>query len=183
MTPTENLKSEHNDIKELLNIMSKIAVNIKSKDVFYTSDVEDIIDFLKFFIEKSHHGKEEVFYPALEFAGIPKEAESLSVMMYEHSLAKNYLKDINSCVVNCKIGNSFSGEMLADSLTNYVALIKNHIQKEEEIIFPLADTELSPEKQIEIAEEFERIEEKIIHHGFHEHYNKLLKELQIKYPD
>jgi len=50
MTPTENLKSEHNDINELLDIMSKIAGNIKSNDVFYTSDVEDIIDFLKYFI-------------------------------------------------------------------------------------------------------------------------------------
>jgi len=183
MTPTENLKNEHNDIKGLLNIMSKIAGNIKSNDVFYTSDVEDIIDFLKYFIEKSHHGKEEVFYPALEYAGIPKEAESLSVILYEHALARNYLKDIDSCVVNCKIGNSFSGDMLAESMTNYVQLIKNHMQKEEEIIFPFAEQELSHDKQVELAKEFERIEENIVHHDFHDHYHKLLEKLQSKYPD
>jgi hemerythrin-like domain-containing protein len=183
MTPTENLKNEHNDIKGLLNIMSKIAGNIKSNDVFYTSDVEDIIDFLKYFIEKSHHGKEEVFYPALEYAGIPKEAESLSIILYEHALARNYLKDIDSCVVNCKIGNSFSGDMLAESMINYVQLIKNHMQKEEEIIFPFAEQELSYEKQVELAKEFELIEENIVHHDFHDHYHKLLEKLQNKYPD
>lgn len=183
MTPTENLTKEHKDIIELLNIMNKIADKIKSKDVFYTSDVEEIIDFLKFFIEKSHHGKEEIFYPELKFAGIPIELESLSIMMYEHTLAKNYLKDIYSCVENCKIGNSFSGELLADSLKNYVVLIKNHIQKEEEIIFPLADKELSQEKQTDIYRQFENIEKKIISHGFQEHYHKLLKNLKIKYPD
>jgi len=181
MTPTENLKNEHIDIIELLNIMSKIAGKIKSNDVFYTSDVEDIIEFLKYFIDKSHHGKEEVFYPALKDAGIHKEAELINVMLSEHVLAKNYLMDIDSCVVNCKIGNDFSGELLADSLTKYVVMIKNHIQKEEEIIFPLADRELSIENQQEIANEFERIEEKILHHGFHEHYHSLLLKLESKY--
>ena len=183
MTPTENLKSEHNDIIELLKIMSKIAESIKSNDVFYPSDIEEIIDFLKHFIEKSHHGKEEIFYPELILAGVSKENESLSVMKYEHVLARNYLKDINSCVENCKIGNAFSGQLLADSLNNYVVLISNHIKKEEEIIFPMADKELSEEKQIEISEEFERIEEKIVRHGFHDHYHKLLKKLQSKYSD
>jgi len=183
MTPTENLTSEHQDIIELLDIMNKIAGSIKSNEVFYTNDVEEIIDYLKFFIEKSHHGKEEIFYPALVSAGIPKENESISIMLYEHVLAHNYLKDINSCVENCKIGNSFSGELLADSLRNYVKLIKSHIRKEEEIIFPMADKELSKEKQNEIYRQFENIEEKIVHHGFHEHYHRLLRKLQSKYQD
>jgi len=183
MRATDNLKSEHKDINELLKIMSKIAENIKSNNVFYTSDIEEILDFLKFFIEKSHHGKEEIFYPELEQAGIPKETESLSVMLYEHTLARNYLKDIYSCVENCKIGYTFSGEMLAESLLNYVLLIKNHMRKEEEIIFPMADRELSNEKQIEITKQFEKIEENIVQHGFHEHYHDLLEKLQTKYPD
>jgi len=183
MTPTENLKSEHNDILELLKIMSKIAESIKSNDVFYPNDVEEIIDFLKHFIEKSHHGKEEVFYTELISTGVPKENESLSIMKYEHVLIRNYLKDINSCVENCKIGNSFSGVFLADSLTNYVVLMTNHIKKEEEIIYPLAESELSKAKLIDISKEFERIEEKIIHHGFHDHYHKLVEKLQSKYSD
>lgn len=183
MTPTENLTKEHKEIIELLNIMNKIANKIKSQDVFYTNDVESIIDFLKFFIEKSHHQKEEVFYPELEFAGIPKETESLSIMLYEHTLAKNYLKDIYSCVENCKIGNSFSGELLAESLNNYVLLIKNHINKEEEIIFPMADRELSEEKKKDIYRQFENIERKIVNHGFQDHYHKLLSNLKVKYPD
>ncbi|MDD4969199.1 MAG: hemerythrin domain-containing protein [Paludibacter sp.] len=183
MRPTENLKSEHKDINELLKIMSKIAASIKSNEVFYTNDVEDIIDFLKYFIDKSHHGKEEIFYPALQQAGIQKDIESLNEMLYEHTLARTYLKDIYSCVENCKNGFSFSGEMLADSLNNYVFLISNHIQKEEDIIFPMAERELSNEKQIEITNKFEKIEENIVQHGFHEHYHDLLKKLQTKYPD
>jgi len=183
MTPTENLIKEHEEINELLDIMSKIALKIKSKDVFYPTDVEEIIDYLIIIIDKSHHGKEdEVFYPELISSGIPKETAPLSIINYEHTLAHRYLKDISSCVVNCKIGNDFSGELLADSLTNYVVVIKNHIQREEEIIFPIANEVLSSEKQNEISQRFEDIEQKNISLSFFDRFNKLLKKLKVKYP-
>ena len=183
MTPTENLIKEHKEINELLEIMSKIAAKIKSKDVFYPTDVEEIIDYLIIIIDKSHHGKEdEVFYPELISTGISKEAEPLSLINYEHTLAKRYLKEISSCVVNCKIGNDFSGELLADSLTNYVVVIQNHIKREEEFVFPIANEVLSTEKQNEILQRFEHIDQQNITHSFLDRFNKLVNKLKSKYP-
>lgn len=182
MKPTDNLIIEHREISELLNIMSVIADNIKSKDVFYPNDIDEIIDYLIILLDKSHHGKEEeVFYPELILSGIPKEKAPLSIINYEHMLAKRYLNEISSCVVNCKIGIDFSGELLADSLTNYVVVIQNHIQREEEIVFPLANEAFSIEKQNEIAQKFEEIEQKNITRNFNEHYNRLLNKLNNKY--
>ena len=184
MTPTENLINEHKEINELLNILSKISDKIKSKDVFYTNDVEEIVDYLILLINKSHHGKEDgVFYPELMQSGISKEIAPLSIINYEHTLSRRYLKEIVSCVVNCKIGNDFSGEMLAESITNYVVVIKNHIKREEEIVFPMAEKLLSVDKKNEIAKKFENIDENNFNHSFVEHFNKLLKKFKIKYPD
>jgi hemerythrin-like domain-containing protein len=183
MKPTENLSKEHSDILELLGIMSRISKNIISNKVFYTSDIEEIIDFLKHFIEKSHHKKEEVFYPILSGVDHLKDKEELSVMLYEHVLARNYLKDINSCVINCKIGNSFSQELLAESMMKYVVLLKGHINKEEKIIFPMADKVLNDTQQKEVYSQFEKIEQKIVEHDFHDHYHRLLKHLKSKYPE
>ena len=184
MTPTENLIQEHKKISELLNILKKISDKIKSKDVFYTNDVEEIVNYLIILIEKSHHGKEEgVLYQELILSGIPKEKIPLSIINYEHTLSRRYLKEINSCVVNCKIGNDFSGELLADSITNYVVVIRNHIKREEETVFPLANDLFSDEKQIEIIHKFEDIDEKNISHNFLDHFNKLVNKLKNKYPD
>jgi hemerythrin-like domain-containing protein len=183
MKPTENLSNEHNDILQLLGIMSRISKNIISNKVFYTSDIEEIIDFLKHFIEKSHHKKEEVFYPILSGVDSLEEKEELSVMLYEHVLARNYLKDISSCVINCKIGNSFSQELLAESMMKYVVLLTGHIKKEENIIFPLADKVLNEAQQKEVYFQFEKIEMKIVEHDFHDHYHRLLNKLITKYPD
>ena len=182
MKPTDNLITEHKEICELLNIMSVIAENIKSKDVFYPNDVDEIIDSMIILLDKSHHGKEEdVFYPELILSGILKEKAPLSINNNEHMLAKRYLNEISSCVVNCKIGIDFSGELLADSLTNCVDVIHNHIQREEEIVFPLANEAFSIEKQNEIYKKFEDIEQKNIRHNFNDHLNKLVNNLNNKY--
>ena len=182
MKPTDNLIIEHREISELLNIMSIIADNIKSKDVFYPNDVEEIIDYLIIILDKSHQDKEdEVFYPELIMSGVPNDKAPLSIVNYEHTLAKHYLNEISSCVVNCKIGNDFSGDLLADSLTNYVIVIQNHIQREEEIVFPMANEVLSEEKQNEISQKFEDIEQKNKTHNFTDHFKNLLNKLNNKY--
>jgi len=181
MTPTENLIREHAVINDLLTIMATIAERIKSKSVFFTNDVEEIIDFLKNFIEKSHHEKEELLYPALVENPISIEKEAISLMMYEHVLTRNYLNDIVNCILNCKIGYTFSGEMLAESMSNYVILEKNHIQKEINIFFPIADEYISEEEQVKILKRFIEIETLIEEHDFYNHYFRLMDKLKSKY--
>ncbi len=181
MTPSENLNKDHEVINELLNIMSKIELRIKSKSVFYTCDIELIIDFLKNFIEKIHHEKEKILYPALKLAAIPIDKEVVSIMLHEHILIRSYLKDIINCIVNCKMGSNFSEEMLAESLGKYVLLKKIHIQKELDIFFPIADKHINYELQQKILNHFEEIEERIEAHNFQTCYNILLKDLKNKY--
>lgn len=181
MTPTENLMREHSVINDLLTIMSTIAERIKSKSVFFTNDVEEIIDFLKNFIEKSHHEKEEFLFPILVNNPISIEKEAINLMFYEHVLTRNYLKDIINCILNCKIGYTFSGDMLAESMSNYVILEKNHIQKEINIFFPIADEYILEEEQKKISERFVEIENLIEEHDFYNHYFRLMTELKNKY--
>ena len=62
MKPTEDLMIEHNSIKSMLKIMLKISDSIKAKNVFYTIDVEKIVDFLFVYVDKCHRVKEEKFF-------------------------------------------------------------------------------------------------------------------------
>ena len=57
MKPTEELIYEHNAIKIILNVMSNISRSIKDKKVFYTNDVEKIVDFLTVYVDKCHRTK------------------------------------------------------------------------------------------------------------------------------
>jgi hemerythrin-like domain-containing protein len=182
MNPTEDLIHEHKAIKVMLSIMSKIAEDIKTNKGFDINDIERMIDFLKTFADKCHHGKEETaLFPALVIAGIQEENGPIGVMLHEHTIGRGYIKELSKSVENCKIGNEFPDELIADSLTNYVDLLQNHIKKEENILFPLANKVLGEEKQNEIFEQFEKIEEEVVGHGVHEQYHELLNQLKSKY--
>ena len=182
MIPTEDLIHEHKAIKVMLSIMSKIAEDIKINKGFDTKDVEKIVDFLKTFADKCHHGKEETaLFPALVLAGMPEENGPIAVMLHEHVIGRQHIKEIGTYLADYKTGNPDSGELLAASLSNYVSLLGNHIHKEENVLFPMANKILSEQKQMGISEQFEKIEEEVIGHGVHEQYHELLKQLKNKY--
>jgi hemerythrin-like domain-containing protein len=182
MSPIDDLVHEHKAIKIMLSIMSKIAENIINDKRVDTNDIERIVDFLKTFADKCHHGKEEnALFPALVEAGIPKEGGPIGVMLHEHTVGREYIKEINSNTEKFKSGNSDALQLIANSLLSYINLLHNHIQKEENILFPMAEKVLHAQKQNEIYEHFERIEEEVVGHGVHEQFQKLLDNLKSKY--
>ncbi|HNW57446.1 MAG TPA: hemerythrin domain-containing protein [Bacteroidales bacterium] len=182
MKPTEDLIHEHKAIELMLGIMSKIADNIKNGKGFNIAEIDKIVDFLKTFADKCHHGKEEnVLFPALVAAGIPKENGPVGVMLHEHTLGRGLIKEINEGAESFKSGNSTASFAIADSMLKYATLLHNHIHKENNILFPMADRTLSSSKQDEIYEQFEKIEEEVVGHGVHEQYHELLKLLKSKY--
>jgi len=162
--------------------MSKIAENIEAGKDLDISDIEKIVDFLKTFADKCHHGKEEtVLFPALVLAGVPNENGPIAVMLHEHTVGRGYIKEMSDGVEKYKTGHASAKPVLAGSLMNYVTLLQNHIQKEENVLFPMANRVLTGEKQDELFEQFERIEEDVVGHGVHEQYHELLDQLKRKY--
>lgn len=182
MKPTEDLVHEHNAIKIMLSIMDKIAENINAGKGVDTNDVEKIVEFLKTFADKCHHGKEEnSLFPALVAAGIPNEGGPVGVMLHEHVIGRGFINDINSSTEKYKTGSSDSIKLIADGLLNYTNLLQNHIQKEENILFKMADKVLSTQVQENIYEQFEIIEEEVVGQGVHERFHELLNQLKSRY--
>jgi hypothetical protein len=56
-------------------------------------------------------------------------------------------KDSEFC---CGVTPQSSADMLLDNLSTYIKLLRKHIQREDEIIFPLGEKVLTPEELDEI---------------------------------
>lgn len=182
MKPTEDLMHEHKAIKVMLSIMSKIAENIRSRANPDPDEIDKIVDFLKTFADKCHHGKEEtVLFPALIEAGMPKENGPVAVMLHDHDLGRGFIKSMASSAEAIRSGNKSAVTLAAESMEKYVVLMENHINKENNILFPMADKLLPQEKQNEIYSAFEQIEEEVVGHGVHERYHDFLNQLKAKY--
>ena len=64
---------------------------------------------------------------------------------------------------------------------NYINLLTQHIQKEDTILYPMADMHIPKEKQEQLLKDFDTIEVERIGAGKHEEFHKLLKQLKSIY--
>jgi hemerythrin-like domain-containing protein len=170
----DDLKHEHEAILTALQILDSMIVAGKQVP---REDILDFIGFLKEFADKCHHGKEEgVLFPALVNAGLPQQGGPVGVMLNEHELGRRHIQDMESAA-----GDPPDYAGFAHAAGQYSALLKEHIQKENEVLFAMAEQILPAEQLDSIYDAFEQHEEQIIGHGRHDELHQMLNSLRRKY--
>jgi hemerythrin-like domain-containing protein len=182
MKATQQLKDEHEGIKLMLNIMEAISNNLDKGKELNLNHYGKVLDFIKGFADKCHHGKEEdILFPALIDHGMSKEGGPIAVMLYEHQLGRSHIKDLSLAFEEFKSGNKKAIKNIISSSMDYVGLLRNHIEKENNILFMMADRVLNETEQSKIFDAFEKLEIEKIGNGKHEEFHNLLKELKSIY--
>jgi hemerythrin-like domain-containing protein len=178
MKATQQLKAEHEGIKLMLGILDEICGRIESDKAVNVQHVEGILEFLKIFVDQCHHGKEEdVLFPALELVGIPKDGGPIGQMLIEHEQGRQLIGEMTRNQPTGTTEEWASARRFCEASRKYVALLTQHIQKENQVLFVMADTKLSEIQQEKLFDEFEKLEEEKIGLGRHEEFHKLLDEL------
>ena len=182
MKATEQLRNEHEGIKLMMRILEKLSEKLEAGEDVDAEHLEKIVEFFRIFADRCHHGKEEdILFPAMEAAGIPKEGGPIGVMLLEHDQGRGYVKGMADATAKYKAGDRKAAPVIASNARNYIALLTQHIEKENRVLFPMADSHLSAEKQESIFEAFEKIEVEKIGVGKHEEFHHLLDNLSAVY--
>jgi len=121
------LGAEHRCIETVLLALER-AARIRPEPTFY----DRAIEFLVRFADEAHHIKEERhLFPLLEARGLPPRGPT-GVMRHEHEVARGHVQHMSVA--------SASGD--ADSLRReslaLCALMREHIRKEDEVLFSMA---------------------------------------------
>jgi hemerythrin-like domain-containing protein len=181
MKATQQLKDEHQGIKIVFRILEKICEKLKADATLNTDHFEGILEFFKVFVDKCHHGKEEdLLFPALEEAGIPRQGP-IAVMLSEHVMGRNYVRAISEAYSGYKAGNTSASAGLIENAERYISLMLVHIDKEDNVLYPMADSRFSKEKQEVLYDGFEKIEIERIGIGKHEEFHGLIDKLSKIY--
>ena len=114
-------------------------------------------------------------------AGVPKDEGAIKFTLMEHVEGRGYIKGMNEAFDKLKNGDHQVSNKIVENAKNYIALLIKHIDKENNILFPLADKVLSQAKQAELEEEFEKLEVEKIGIGKHEEFHGLLHHLKETY--
>ncbi len=100
--------------------------------------------------------------------------------MAEHKTGRDFIGSIEKSLTTYQSGNP-EAINLAINMVGYVQLLIEHIKKENIILFPIADKELSEKLQEEMEKKFEKLENEVIGVGKHEEYHSWLTELRQIY--
>ena len=182
MKPTETLKTEHKAILLMLEVTENVSRKLEAGDSVPGGDLIRIVDFIQGFADKCHHAKEEdLLFPAMEKTGVPRQGGPIGVMLAEHSRGREYVGKMKAAAEKYAAGEKAAGLRFAENARAYAALLSQHIQKEDNILYPIADARLSPQTQTTLEEGFEKVEEEVVGAGKHEEYHRLLEELEKTY--
>jgi len=181
MGPTENLKEDHVSIKSMLEIIDGICTRLERKGKVAPEHLDGILDFLKTFADKCHHHKEEhILFPEMEKAGIPGHGGPIGVMLHEHSVGREHVKGISEGLARYRRDPNDAKELITNSRA-YVALLSQHIFKEDNILYPMAERMLPDHVMASMSDAFTRIEDDCVGGAKHDEYRRLLKELRTIY--
>ena len=127
-----------------------------------TADVGKILDFLRWFADAHHQAKEEtILFPAMESAA-GSQSRSVKHMALEHTQERVLIEKMEKDLRLAHIAEFVK-------CANWVSsTLRNHIYKEDRILFAEADAVLSPDQDevaFELLSRFETAEDKRILEG------------------
>jgi len=182
MMPTDQLVKEHVSIQLMLEVLERVCTKLNARGKVPQKHLEQILEFIKVFADQCHHGKEEEFlFPAMENVGIPRDGGPIGVMLAEHTKGRQYVQELGEAIEQYGRGDPAAVPALASSARKYIALLNAHIDKENGILFPMAEEHLPERKKIELLAAFDRVDDEKIGKPKHEHMQSILKTLTKEY--
>jgi len=176
-SPTENLKEEHRVIERMLKILNVACDKLERGEEVSPQIFKRALDFIRTFADTCHHHKEEdVLFPSVEQHGFPRQGGPTGVMLIEHDQGRGFVRAFAEAVDRYERGDKTAKQAIIQNARGYASLLAQHIPKEDEILYPMADKVLSPSEQKEVLEKFEQIEK--IGEGKHHEYLHLVAELE-----
>ena len=174
-SPTKILSDEHQNILKVINALIKECSDLESEKELDKAFFKRAIDFIRNYADKFHHAKEE----DILFKEFNKCAEKGCVhcnpvqqMLHEHDLGRNFVKGIEKGL------NENDKNKVIENARGYAQLLQEHIYKEDNILYPMADEALNQQVQKSMLDKFKQAEHKKFSKGTKEMYIGVAKEFE-----
>lgn len=144
--PTEILREEHDKVLEILD---KLENALKDKDV--ESSGKNIVTLEKEFDKHSLHKEEKALFPEIE-KFIPRDGGPTGIMIIEHKSLVESIKNFKEAI------ETKNSEKLIEIGSYIINLLRQHIDKENSILFMMADMHLDDKQKEAILKEFKKFD-------------------------
>jgi hemerythrin-like domain-containing protein len=137
---TQALVHEHKLILRMLTLLEQRAPLTRSGEYTDYRFYLEGVDFIRNYADRFHHAKEEdVLFEALVQNGMPRANSPVAAMLVEHDRGRAYVAALEEAARSALAGRADRNGVIAENAIGYAALLREHIAKEDEILYPLAE--------------------------------------------
>ncbi len=152
---TRNLEEDHVNILKLIDVMESMT-RLSEPNVAH---LEEMVDLIRNYADGLHHAKEEsLLFPLMAERGFSMRQGPIAVMLHDHTEGRNYVKGMAENILLLKEGDLSAINLVYYNILGYNELLRNHIAKENNVLFRMADNALSASDQQSLLEQFKIVE-------------------------
>lgn len=153
------LNDEHRYILMVVDGLRQIAVALREGRAVEVDMLKEAVDFMRVFADETHHGKEEdLLFPAFVDHGVPLHGCPMDALLHEHRQGRELVKRIAEGAEAYASGKPEAPEEIATAIDGVVKLYPNHIWKEEEMVFPMAERMFPTELRNTLFRQFKDVD-------------------------
>lgn len=164
--PIDVLMNEHRLIEQVLGSLESCAIAVESGTTLERPLVTDYALFFRGFADACHHGKEEdILFRRMVERGFPTEGGPLAVMLREHTEGRARVSAMKGVGEGEGELAPPEQETFLTAATTFIPLLRQHILKEDQILYPMALRMLTGPELDQMESEFEEFGRRQVQDG------------------
>jgi len=164
MKPVGQLMTEHRLIERAIKLMRDEATRIRQLGRTDISFIYGVVDFIRTYADKTHHGKEEdiLFKRAATKKLSQEDSKLLSRLIDDHNYGRNTTTALLEAANEYAKGKD-TLDTIRNRLIDLAEFYPKHIRAEEEIFFPHSEKYFTEEELDTMLMDFWEYDRKMIH--------------------
>jgi hemerythrin-like domain-containing protein len=153
------LMAEHRLIERAIDALVVYARGVGRGVDHPREDLAVFVDFIRGYADAHHHGKEEdILFQAMADCGMPTNAGPLAVMLAEHHEGRRLTGVMAELADGEGDWEDQERSRLLKAGIGYAQLLRAHIQKEDGVLYPMAQNMLPEDTREQVEQAFQRFE-------------------------
>ena len=161
----EVLRIEHRAILRMLDVTRELAHLLEAGAQVPPDMLDAVAEFMRVFGDEHLRKEEEYLFPALGKKGASLDGMAIESLQRDHDRARQLLRKMSDAAVAYREHRPKADRNWGRFASEYAAVLRRHIDKEQEIFYPAAEQLLSADQQRVLGESLRRRTEESLPHG------------------
>ena len=162
------LMIEHRLIERMISTIKVSLLQIESTQTVDPVFVDKVVDFIRTYADRTHHGKEEdiLFRELSKRALSAKDQRVMKELIEEHVFGRQVTKTLVEANTRYRNNDESALADIIDQLRILTGFYPNHIEKEDKVFFPAYSVYLTNEEDQKMLAEFFKFDQRMIHEKY-----------------